>query len=117
MLRNCTAPERLWPEVWKHAVWLKNRSPTRALKNRKTPYELITIYPPNLQRERIWGSRAYVTTPPELRGPKLHEPRGWFGYFMGCESESVYRIWNTVKNRIVRVLIARIDDGEGIDDE
>lgn len=117
MLRNCTAPERLWPEAWKHAVWLKNRTPTRALKSRKTPFELVTGHPPDLRRERIWGSRTYVTVPPERRGPKLHEPRGWLGYFMGSESESVYRIWNPEKNKVMRISVARVEDGEGMDDE
>ena len=117
MLRNCTAPERLWPEAWKHAVWLKNRTPTRALKSRKTPFELIKGHPPDLRRERIWGSRAYVTVPPEQRGPKLHQPRGWLGYFMGCESESVYRIWNPERNKVMRISTARVEDGEGMDDQ
>lgn len=117
MLRNCTAPERLWPEAWKHAVWLKNRTPTRALKSRKTPFELLTGHPPDLRRERVWGSRAYVTTPPEQRGTKLHEPRGWLGYFMGCESESVYRIWHPERNKVMRISMARVEDGEGMDDE
>ena len=38
------------------------------------------------------------------------------GYFMGCESELIYRIWNPDKNKVVRVLAARVDDGEGLDD-
>ena len=37
LLQASTIPEKLWPEAWKHVVWLKNRSPTRALKSRKTP--------------------------------------------------------------------------------
>ena len=118
LLRNSTIPENLWPEAWKHSVWLKNRSPTRALKSRKTPFELLTGYVPDLSRERIWGSRTYVTVPLDIQrgGNKLHTPRGWMGYFMGCESESIYRIWNPEKNKVVRISTARIDDGEGLED-
>ena len=38
------------------------------------------------------------------------------GYFVGCESESVYRIWDPDKNNVFRVSVARVDDGEGLDD-
>nr|ANM86644.1 putative integrase [Cladonia uncialis subsp. uncialis]AUW30834.1 putative integrase - catalytic core [Cladonia uncialis subsp. uncialis] len=120
LLQASTIPEKLWPEAWKHAVWLKNRSPTRALKSRKTPWELFTEHPPNLSKERVWGSRTYVTVPLEVRQQdakqKLHSPRGWMGYFVGCESESIYRVWNPDKNKVVRISNVRIDDGEGLDD-
>ena len=116
LLKSSTAPEKLWPEAWRHATWIKIRSPTRALKSRKTPWELMTQHVPDLARERVWGSRTYVTVPPETRGPKLHAARGWMGYFMGCESESIYRIWNPDKNKIARITAARVDDGEGLDD-
>ena len=120
MLRNSTAPEMLWPEAWQHAVWLKNRAPTRALKDRKTPYEALTGHRPNLERERVWGSRTYVTISPEdparSHKPKLTTPRAWMGYFVGCESESMYCIWNPDTNKVRRVPTARVDDGEGLDD-
>lgn len=116
ILKSSTIPEKLWPEAWKQAMWLKNRTPTRATKSRKTPWELLHHMVPDLTRERIWGSRTYVTVPPERRGYKLHRPRGWMGYFMGCVTESIYRIWNPEKDKIVRVSAVRIDDGEGLDD-
>lgn len=37
ILQSAEVPESLWPEAFLHAVWLKNRSPTRAHKSRKTP--------------------------------------------------------------------------------
>ena len=121
MLRNSNIPESLWPEAFEQAVWLKNRSPTRALKNKKTPWESLESHKPDLSRERIWGSRAYVTRPPEVRAAgrdsKLTSPRGWLGYFVGCESESIYRIWEPEKKKVLRISVARIDDGEGLDDD
>lgn len=36
-LEDSALPKMLWTEAFKHALWLKNRSPTRALKNKKTP--------------------------------------------------------------------------------
>jgi hypothetical protein len=35
-LRNSSIPE-MWPESMKYAVWLRNRSTTRALDNKQTP--------------------------------------------------------------------------------
>jgi hypothetical protein len=118
LMSETTQIEKLWPEAYEHAIWLKNRSPTRALKNKVTPWESVYGHQPNLDREKIWGSRAYVTVPPELqmRQSKLTSPRAWLGYFVGCESESVYRIWNPEKKKVLRISTARIDDGNGLDD-
>ena len=122
LLRISSIPENLWPEAIQHAVWLKNRSPARALrkKDAKTPYEALKGDKPTLTRERIWGSRAYVTYPSEFRTTaemkKLHSPRGWLGYFVGCESEAMYHIYSPEKHKVYRIGVARVEDGEGLDD-
>ena len=119
LLRNSTIPEKLWPEAVSTAVHMKNRSPTRALKEKKTPWEALLGAKPNLGRERIWGSRTYTTITEEARqgnDRKLHDNRGWLGYFMGSESESVYRIWDPDKKRVRRVSATRVEEGEGVDD-
>lgn len=122
LLRVSSIPENLWPEAIQHAVWLKNRAPARALrkKDAKTPYEALKGDKPTLSRERVWGSRAYVTYPTEFRlkaeMTKLHSPRGWLGYFVGCESEAMYHIYSPEKHKVYRVGTARIEDGKGLDD-
>jgi hypothetical protein len=67
LLRVSSIPENLWPEAIQHAVWQKSRSPARALrkKEKKTPWEVLYDNQPTLDKERIWGSRAYVTLPLE----------------------------------------------------
>ena len=119
LLRNTSIPESLWPEAFAQAIWLRNRSPTKALQFKKTPWEAFHNNQPNLEKERIWGSRTYITRPHETRARdyKLNTPRGWLGYFVGCESESIYRIWDPAKSKVVRISSARIEDGEGHDDE
>ena len=37
------------------------------------------------------------------------------GYLVGCESESIYRIWDPDKKKVIRLSAARIDEGEGLD--
>ena len=122
LMRVSRIPENLWPEAVQHAVWLKNRTPARALRKKeaKTPYEALKGDKPTLTRERIWGSRAYVTYPSEFRTAakmtKLHSPRGWLGYFVGCESEAIYHIFSPEKHKVYRIGAARVEDGEGLND-
>jgi hypothetical protein len=47
---------------------------------------------------------------------KLHSPRGWLGYFVGCESEAMYYIYSLEKHKVYRIGVARVEDGEGLDD-
>lgn len=121
MLRECNLPESLWVEAWKHAIHIKNRSPTKAHKFKKTPWEALTGYKPNLSGERIWGSRSWVKIPPDSHkarlNTKLHGDRGWVGYFMGCEGESIKRIYSPDESKVLRISVARIEDGEGLDDD
>ena len=115
-LRNSTLPETLWPEAIDYAAWLKNRISTRALKCKKTPWELEEGNKPDLSREKIWGSRVYVSYTDEERGRKLYDPRGWLGYFVGCENESIYRVWDPSAQKVKRVVYTTVEDGQGLDD-
>jgi hypothetical protein len=38
------------------------------------------------------------------------------GYFVSCDSESVYRTYSEEKHRVFRVGVARVDNGEGLQD-
>lgn len=38
------------------------------------------------------------------------------GYFVGCENESTYRVWDPESKTVRRATYAMVDDGEGIDD-
>jgi hypothetical protein len=38
------------------------------------------------------------------------------GYFVGCDSESIYRIYSEEKHKVFRIGVARVDDGEGLQD-
>lgn len=47
---------------------------------------------------------------------KLHAPQATVAYFVGNESESVMRIWHPEKKKVLRVAIARVDNGQGLHD-
>lgn len=121
LMRVTTAPEKFWVEAYQHSLWLRNRSTTRALAHTTTPWERVKGTKPDCTREHVWASRVFVTIPPEkrqgLRGSKLTSNRGWMGYWMGFdENESVYRVWDPEADKVVRVSVGRVDDGNGMDD-
>lgn len=115
-LKETSLPEVIWPEAFRHAVWLKNRSPCRALQDKKTPWEELYAIKPDLSGEKIFGSRIYITFPVKQRKKTLLQQRGWMGYFVGFETESVMRVWHPDKKKVVRATASRVDDGAGTDD-
>lgn len=116
ILAQTSIPEKLWHLAFRHAVWLKNRSPTRALALRKTPWEALTTYKPNLSKESIFGSRLYITMEPKKRRKSLLQTRGRLAYFVGFETEAVMFAYDDDKDEVVRVTAARVDHGNGVFD-
>ncbi|KAJ3474391.1 hypothetical protein NLI96_g12482 [Meripilus lineatus] len=83
MLLPSGLPPSLWGEALMHAVWLKNRTATRALPN-TTPYEQSTGSKPDLSILREFGCKAYV----RVEGQSKLESRTRVGHFVGVDSES-----------------------------
>ena len=59
MLHAASLPLKFWGEAVTTAVYLRNRSPTRAL-NGVTPYEAWRGEKPDLLHLRVWGCRAFM---------------------------------------------------------
>ncbi|PIL37456.1 transcription factor [Ganoderma sinense ZZ0214-1] len=59
MLIASGLPRFLWGEALLHAIWLKNRTSTKALSGR-TPYEALTGSPPDMSGIPVWGSQVWV---------------------------------------------------------
>lgn len=119
MMQNSSLPQELWPEAIQYATWLKSRTPTSSLKWKVTPWEKRHNMAPDLTRELTWGTRMYVNITKEERinhWTKLHHPRAWIGYFVGCENESTYRVWDPTKKVVRRVAYSIARDAEGLDD-
>jgi hypothetical protein len=88
LLIGADFPKALWAEAVNHAVYLKNRSPTRALTN-KTPFEVVHGEKPDLSGIRRFGCTIYVKI---LDAGKLDE-RAKAGKFLGYDNESKgYRV-------------------------
>ena len=59
MLHESSLPCMLWGEAVHHAIWLKNRMPTKALDG-GTPLKAATGQKPDVSRACVWGSRIWV---------------------------------------------------------
>ena len=60
LLHLSKLPKNLWGEAITHAVWLKNRTATRALPNRETPYKMLYNKKPKLKGLYEWGKQVWV---------------------------------------------------------
>ena len=131
MLEHCNAPSSLWAEAINTAVYLRNRVPTRSVKN-MTPFEAWSGKKPSIGHIRTFGSLAYAHIDKAVRdhpnnlgklGPKAHRCV-LVGY---SEQSKAYRLWDPIKktvleSRDVRFIESRLgiptDVGaEGADDE
>ena len=84
-------PAALWGEALKHMVWIRNRSPAKAL-NGTTPYEALYGQKPTLKGVREWGSTCWITR----KGSKIHaraEEGRWIGFDETSKGHRIY--WPT----------------------
>src|SRR5271155_4114551 len=89
--------KRLWMEIVDTVVYLKNRSPTRAVAT--TPYELWQGVKPNLSHLRIIGSTAYIHIPKEKRIKlDIHSHKG---IMIGYGGTNQYKVWDLTRKDIV----------------
>ena len=98
ILHHSELPKSLWGEAVMFAVWLKNRTSTRALGNNTTPYEKLYGKKPNLAGVPEWGQRVWVHYD---KGSKLDaravECR-WVGY--DRDSTHAHRVYWPDKHRV-----------------
>lgn len=62
LAHGSSLPKSLWGKSLRHAVWLKNRTATRALDG-KTPFEALYGRLPGLSNLRVWGCQVWVHNP------------------------------------------------------
>ena len=84
MLQRAKLPRKFWVEAVAHAVWLNNRSPTKAVLS-KTPYEAWYGYKPDLSELKTFGCEAVVLHE-QGHHTKL-EPKGRVCKFLGLRIE------------------------------
>ena len=110
LLHAAGAPKFLWAEAIHHAVWLKNRTTTRALPKAKTPYEMMYGKKPDLSGLREWGTKVWVH---DTSGSKL-DGRAKIGRWVGYDEESIgaHRIYWPEKKSISIERNVKFDDND-----
>lgn len=106
-------PDELWPEAFKAAGYLNNRTPKRGLEW-KTPFEAILKQRPQLSHLYPYGCRAYPLRKNIPRSHKL-ESRALIGYLVGYDSTNIYRIWIPSRGRVVRTRDVTFNKGQFYD--
>ena len=91
LLKSMHVPAKLWGEAVRHAVYLLNRLPTKALGER-TPFEAWMGRKPHLAHLRVFGCVAYVknTTPHLKKLDDRSSPMVYFGVEEGCKAHRLY---------------------------
>jgi len=91
MLKSMNIPGRYWGEAVRHAVYLLNRLPTRAMGER-TPYEVWNGRKPHLGHLKVFGCLAHmkVTTPHLNKLDDRSKKVVYFGVEEGSKAHRLY---------------------------
>ena len=108
MIGEASIPHNMWPEAYRMAGYVANRTPIKKLAW-KTPFEGFTKDIPMLGHVHPFGCRAYAV---EDNIPKLEKmaPRAQVGYLVGFDSTNIFRVWLPSKGRVIRTRDVRFDD-------
>ena len=100
MLLHASLPQQFWAEAVNTAVYLHNRSPRVALKD-KTPYECWYGSKPNVSNLRVFGCLSFVHAPDGKR-QKFH-PKASKAIFVGYPQDTKgYKLYDLSSKRFVR---------------
>ncbi|KAG6511175.1 hypothetical protein ZIOFF_029230 [Zingiber officinale] len=91
LLKGTHMPARFWGEAVRHAVYLLNRLPTKAL-GECTPFEAWMGRKPHLAHLRVFGCVAYVknTTPRLKKLDDRSSPMVYLGVEDGCKVHRLF---------------------------
>ncbi|KAJ0590430.1 putative RNA-directed DNA polymerase [Helianthus annuus] len=98
MLKAMNMPQNFWGEAVRHAIYVLNRVPTKALVN-KTPFEALKGRKPNLEHLKVFGCTAYAKVLP-LQQKKLDDRSTPMVYLGIEEGSKAYRLYDPAKNKI-----------------
>jgi len=99
MLIGSNLPKSFWIEAVYTAVYLINRSPTRALCDGVVPAEKWLGKRPNLSKLKVFGCMAYMLIPKAQRKSKFDSKS--FKCIMLGYTTNGYRLWHIGKDRVV----------------
>ena len=95
-----SVPEPLWAELAATAAYLRNRLPTRANSEMRSPFELWHGRKPSVDHLRIIWSDAYMHISKSKR-TKLAQRAKKLKLISYHDEKKAYRLWNSVGEHIV----------------
>ena len=102
---------KFWGEAVMSACYLRNRSPSRALAQEKTPEEMWSGWKPSVGHLKVFGCKCYVWVPEKER--KKMEERSWTGIFVGYATASKgYRVYDPRTGKIETSRDVRFSENE-----
>lgn len=79
-----------WPEIFKTACYLKNRTYSSSTNGNRTPFEIFFRKRPNLKKLKICGSKVFVRVP-KVKKDSKRDRKAAVGILLGCETVG-YRV-------------------------
>ncbi|CAB4030416.1 Retrovirus-related Pol poly from transposon TNT 1-94 [Paramuricea clavata] len=99
MLSHAHIPNEFWAEAVNTSVYVRNRSPTKAL-NGITPYECLFEKKPDVSNLRVFGCVTYVHIPDNQR--KKLDAKSRKSIFMGYpEGVKGYKLYDPVSRKFL----------------
>ncbi len=98
MLVDAKLPHKFWAEALSTAVYLKNRSPTKALRD-LTPNEAWTKKKPKVEHLRVFGCDAYAHVPKDERQKLDTKSRKCIFLGYGAETKG-YRLYDPKRAKV-----------------
>ena len=98
MLIDANLPHKFWAEALSTAVYLKNRSPTKAVKD-MTPFEAWKNTKPKVGHLRVFGCEAFAHIPKDERHKLDAKARKCIFLGYGEETKG-YRLYDTTRGRV-----------------
>ena len=89
-----------WAEAISTAVYLRNRMPTRAIKENTTPYELWCGRKPNVRHLLVFGCMAYAHIPDSER-QKLDKKVKKLRFVGYSRTSKGYRLFDETKQKVI----------------
>ncbi|GAA5971756.1 hypothetical protein JCM3765_005605 [Sporobolomyces pararoseus] len=107
LLNQSGAPRELWAEALQAFVFVKNRSPHRALDGR-VPLAVWRRRAVKVDMLRVWGCRAYHTV---TEGRKKLDNKAIPLVLVGYDGDTnAYRLYNPLTKSVIRSRDARFDE-------
>nr|GEY97592.1 zinc finger, CCHC-type [Tanacetum cinerariifolium] len=98
MMKPTNMPQNFWAEAVRHAIYILNSVPTKALED-ITPYEEIKQMKPNLENLKVFGCIAYAKVPSQHL-TKLDDRSTKMVYLGNEQGSKAYRIFDPTTRKI-----------------